>query len=369
MPIANPIASPPIGGILDRYLIRGFVRALALSLLCFTGLYLIVDFFDQIDDLLRAGAPVWTSFKYFLYKLPQMVSRVFPFGALFAALFSLGTLARAQEITAMRSGGLSLRRISLPVLLFSLLVGFFSFFWSESLVPIFTSKAQHIYRTQVRKKQPHSLLGTKDIWLRGEGAFISVERFDTKKNVLAGVSIYLLNPDFSLKGLIEAPSARWNGKSWEARGSMEWLFLPDGKMRQRKMNTALPLTETPDDLKVLARKPEEFSLFDLQKQIADLQAKGISATEYEVDVQVKMALPLVPPLLVLLAIPFALKGAQAGGIALSFGFTLLIGIAFWFLLAFAVSLGHSGALPPWVAAWLPNVTLASIALFYSTAEE
>ena len=364
-----PIVSPPLGAILDRYLIRGFLRALGISLVCFTGLYIVVDFFDRIENLLRAGAPIWTSFKYFLYKLPLMLSRVFPFGALFAALFSLGTLSRAHEITAMRSGGLSLRRISLPVLLFSLLIGFFSFFWSESLVPIFTSKAQDIYRTQVRKKQPHSLVGTKDIWLRGDGAFISIDKFEAKKNLLEGVSIYLLNPDSSVKGLIEAPSARWNGKGWEARGSTEWLFLPDGKMKQRKLNTSLPLTETPDDLKVLAREPEEFSLFDLQKQIADLKAKGISATEYEVDVQVKMAFPLVPPLMVLLAIPFALKRDQAGGIALSFGFTMLVGLGFWFLLAFSISLGRSGALPPWIAAWLPNVTLASIGLFYSTAEE
>ncbi|MFQ5903122.1 MAG: LptF/LptG family permease, partial [Candidatus Binatia bacterium] len=150
-----------------------------------------------------------------------------------------------------------------------------------------------------------------------------------------------LQPERSLRG----PWARWNGTRWEVRGGTEWFFLPDGQMTQRKVDTFLPLSETPEDFKLLARKPEEFSFFDLQKQIADLKGKGIDATEYEVDLQAKMAIPLVIPLIVLLAIPFALRHGPGGGMALSFGLTMLIGFGFWSVLAFSISLGHSGALP------------------------
>ena len=365
----NNIVLLPIGGILDRYLIRGFMRIFAISLLGAAVLYFIVDFFDRIDNLLKASTPLWTSIRYFLYKLPLLVSRVFGFAALFSTLFSLGILSRTQEITAMRSSGLSLRRISLPLLLLSILIYIFTFFWNEALVPIFTHKSQYIYKTEVKKKQPRSLIGTKDIWMRGKGAFISVDHFDTKRGVLEGVSIYLLDRDFSLRGLIEAPWARWNGTRWEVRGGTEWSFLSDGQMIQRKVDTSLPLLETPEDFKLLAREPEEFSFFDLQKQIADLKAKGIDATEYEVDLQVKMAIPLVSPLMILLAIPFALRHGSGGGMALSFGLTMLIGFGYWVVLAFATSLGHSGALPPWVAAWLANLILALVGLFFFTAEE
>lgn len=363
------IASLPIGGTLDRYMIRGFVRIFALSLLCTTILYLIVDFFDRIDHLLQTGTPLWTSVRYFLYKLPLLTSRVLGFAALFSTLFSLGMMSRTQEITAIRSSGLSLRRISLPFLLLSLLICVFTFFWNEALVPIFTGKSQYIYKTEIRKKQPKSLVGTNDIWMRGEGTFISVDHFDSKKSVLEGVSIYLLDRDFSLKGLIEARWAQWNGTRWETKGGTEWLFLPDGQMTQRKVDTLLPLSETPEDFKLLAREPEEFSFFDLQKQIADLKSKGIDATEYEVDLQVKMALPLISPLMVFLAIPFALRHGPGGGMALSFGLTMMIGLGYWFVLAFSVSLGHSGAFPPWIAAWLPNILLALVGLFFFTGEE
>ncbi|MEK7783118.1 MAG: LptF/LptG family permease, partial [Candidatus Binatota bacterium] len=58
-----------------------------------------------------------------------------------------------------------------------------------------------------------------------------------------------------------------------------------------------------------------------------------------------------------------------GGMALSFGLTMLIGFGYWFVLAFSVSLGHSGALPPLVAAWFPNLILLFVGLFFSTTEE
>ena len=359
----------PIGGILDRYLARGFIRIFAVSLLCTTVLYLIVDFFDRIDTLLQAGAPLSTSVRYFLYKIPLLLSRTFAFAALFSTFFTFGMLSRTQEITAMRSSGLSLRRISLPMFLLSFLICAFAFFWNEALVPIFTQKAQTIYKTEVKKKQPKNLIGTKDIWMRGEGSFISVDHFDTKKIVLEGVTIYLLNRDFTPRGLIVVPWARWNGTRWEAKEGTEWLFLPNGQMTQQPLNTSLPLAETPEDFKLLAREAEEFSFFDLRKQIADLQAKGFDTVQDEVDLQVKLALPLVSPLMVLLAIPFALRHGPGGGMALSFGLSMLIGFGYWFVLAFSVSLGHSGALPPLVAAWLPNLILAFVGLFFSTAEE
>ncbi|MFQ5852596.1 MAG: LPS export ABC transporter permease LptG [Candidatus Binatia bacterium] len=367
---ASRVASLPIGGILDRYLMRNFIRTFAITLLCFAFFRFIVDFFDRIDNLLKAGAPLWTSFRYFLYKIPLLLSPVFGFATLFSTLFSLGSLSRNHELTAMRSSGLSLQRLSLPLLLVSLLISLLTIFWNEGLVPLFTRKSQYIYKVEVKKKQPQSLFGTRGIWMRGKGFFVSADYFDAKKNVLQGAVIYLLNPDFSLKGLIETPRASWNGTRWEASGGTEWILLPDGQISQRtEAVTFLPLSETPEDFKVFAREPEEFSLFDLQKQIEELKGKGIDTTEYEVNLQVKLALPFISPLMVLLAIPFALRQGPRGGIALSFGLTMLIGFGYWVVLAFCVSLGHSGALQPWIAAWFPNLILALVGTYFFSGEE
>ena len=361
----------PLGGILDRHLIHGFLKIVATSLLCITALYLVVDFFDRVDSLLKAGASLWTAIRYFLYKLPLLVSRIFGFAVLFSALFSVGMLSRTHEITAMRASGLSVHRISFPLFISSILIGALNFFWNETVVPVFTREAQYIYTTEVKKKKgpSKSLLRTRDIWFRSEEAFISVGRVDPRRNVLEGLSIFLLNRDFTLRGFIEVPSAHWNGARWEAPRSVEWQFLPNGQMVPSEGDVTVPLSETPEDLNLLARDPEEFSFFDLKKQIADLRGKGIDAKEQEVDLQVKTAVPFISPLMVLLAIPFAIRQARSGGLALSFGLTMLIGFGYWFMLAFSISLGHSGALPGWMAAWIPNFTMTMVGFFFYSATE
>jgi lipopolysaccharide export system permease protein len=359
----------PIGGILDRYLAAGFLRIFFLSLTVAAALYVTVEFFDRIGTLVGAGASVPTVASYFFYKAPLFLSRVIGFATLFAALFCLGMLARTQEITAMRSSGIGVQRIALPLLLLAIGIGGANFVWNETLVPAFAHNAQTIYRTEIRKKQQQSLFGTRDIWIRGEGSFINVDNFDTASSVLENVTVFLLNRDFSLRGLIEVPKAQWEAGGWKVDQATEWSLPADGKMIRRETAAALPITETPDDLKLLARDAEEFSFFDLQKRIADMRSKGIDTTADEVDLHVKLALPFISPLMVLLALPFALKRQMSGSVSLSFGIAMLIGFSYWVLAAFCISLGQSGALISWVAAWLPNAIFLLIGLYFYTAEE
>ncbi|HZD42129.1 MAG TPA: LptF/LptG family permease, partial [Terriglobales bacterium] len=220
----------PLGSILDSYLGRGFLRIFFLSLVSCTSLFLIVEFFDRIGNFLDIGAPISTLVRYFFFKVPLAVSRVIGFATLFSTLFCMGMLARTQEITAMRSNGLRVQRIALPILLLSLLIAVFAFVWNEGIVPAFAHRAQTIYKTEVKKKRQQSLYGTHDIWIRGKGSFVNIDNFDVRTNTLDGITIFLLNRDFSLRGLVDIPSARWTGRGWEAQGASEWILAPDGKM-------------------------------------------------------------------------------------------------------------------------------------------
>ena len=86
-----------------------------------------------------------------------------------------------------------------------------------------------------------------------------------------------------------------------------------------------------------------------------MKSKGIDTTAIEVDLQIKLAIPLVSFLMVLLATPFAIKRQMSSNISLSFGITMAIAFGYWVLTAFCTSLGHGGALPALPAAWIPNI--------------
>jgi lipopolysaccharide export system permease protein len=359
----------PFGSILDRYIVAGFLRIFFISLAVITALYVTVDFFDRIGSLMEGGASITSIARYFFYKAPLLISRTIGFATLFSTLFCLGSLARSREIIAIRSSGISVERMALPLILLGLLICAFTFVWNETLVPIFTRNSQNIYKYEIKNRQQKSLLGTHDIWIRGDASFINVDYFDTRTTTLENVTVFLLNRDFSLRALMEIPSAEWTNGGWKSSDATEWNFSPDGKSFRQKITAALPITETPEDLKLLARDAEEFSYFDLQKQIAEMRSKGIDTTAYEVDLQTKLALPFVAPLMVFLAIPFALKRHRGGSVSLSFGTAMVIGFSYWVLTAFCISLGHSGALPSWISAWIPNFIFAMIALFFFTAED
>ena len=361
-------SSLPLGSILDRYLAAGFVRIFFLSLTVVTLLYVTVDFFDRIGRLLDAGVPLQTVARYFAYKAPLLISRVIGFATLFSTLFCLGMLARTHEITAIRSSGISVQRLALPLFILSLFICGFTFVWNETLVPVFAHRAQTIYLTEIRSKQQKSLLGTDDIWIRGENSFINVERFDARQGTLEKITIFRLQRDFTLSALVEIPRAQWSGNGWQTSRAVEWDLRGEEPLTQREVDATLPITETPSDLKLLAREAEEFTYFDLQKQIADMKSKGLDTTAYQVDLQSKIAFPLISPLMVLLAIPFAIKRQLSGNLSLSFGIAMMIGFSYWVLAAFCISLGHSGALPYWAAAWIPNAIFTMIGLYFFTAE-
>jgi lipopolysaccharide export system permease protein len=359
----------PFGSIVDRYLASSFIRIFIGSLLVFTAMFAVVEFFERIGALVDSGISVVTALRYLLYKIPLSLARVIGFAALFSALFCLGMLSKSQEITAMKASGLSTRRLAFPLVCLSMCICIANFVWNEGLVPIFAHRAETIYKTEIKKKQQQSLFGTKDIWIRSEGGFVNVDNFDSKNRILEGITFFVLTRDFTLQGTVGVPKAYWTGQKWEAQKGTDWRFLPDGKLTQRIVTTPPNIPETPDDLMLLAREPEEFTFFDLQKQITDMKSKGMDATAYEVDLQVKLAIPFISPLMVLIAIPLALKRRAGGGLALSFGIAILIGFGYWVLSAFSFSLGHSSALPPTIAAWLPNSVFALLGIYLFTVED
>lgn len=363
-----PFRTLPFGGILDFYIVRGFLRVFFASLICVTALYVIIELFERIDTLVITGTPVLTAIRYFAYKAPLLISRVVGFATLFSALFSLGVLVRNQEMTAIRSSGISVQRIALPLFILSLGICAATFVWNESIVPVFSQRADAIYKTEIKNKKQQSLFGTRDIWIRGENSFINVDHFDSRNSALEQVTVFLLDRDFNLRGVVDIPRAEWSNDRWAAQEITEWAFQADGTMTPVPLPKLPKITEKPDDLKALARDPEQFSFFDLQKQITDMKNKGLDATDYQVDLQAKLAIPVISPLMILIAIPFALKRRFTGSMSVSFGVAMLLAFSYWILLAFCLSLGHGGALPPSAAAWIPNAIFAMVGVFLFTSE-
>ncbi len=361
--------SPPLGSTLDRYLLALFARGFAAALAVVVLMHMMGDIFNRIDNLMGSGAAFSTAVAYFIHRLPLLISRGTGFAALFAAFLVLGSLSRRHELVAIRACGLSLHRVTVPLLLAALGISVATFLWNETAVPFSTSKAKHIYDVKVRKKQLQSVFGNKEIWMRSNGAFLRADDFDTERNRLHGLVIYRLTPEFRLDGVVEVPAANWDGTRWIPEGGTEWRLLAGGTVSRQSVGTALSLEERPDDFRIFARSPDEFGYFDLKARIDDLRVKGVDAVRDTVSLHTKVAIPLVIPLTILLAVALASKPGRKDNLVLNFGLAVAIGFAYWVLLGFCVSLGKAGAMPPWLAAWSPNMLVGVASLYFYTGSE
>jgi lipopolysaccharide export system permease protein len=354
----------PIAKILFRYLVSEFLRVVALCLVAFIVVYLIADFSDRIDDFLKHQAPVGAIVRYFLVRIPLIVNEVLPIAVLAAMLLSLGGFSRHNELTAMRACGLSSAQIVAPLLGVCLLLSVGIFAWNEKVVPYFATRAHYINTIEIKKRQMQGLLGDQQIWAHGQDTFYNIQSFDARSRTLVGITIYPIDPEFHLKGLFEIPQARWNGKRWAFRSGVGRVFAADGEIQTVALAPGtLDLREKPDDLMAARRDADEFSYSELSALIDNLRKKGLDTTEYLVDLQLKLAVPFIITVMALISMPLGMRNLRSSSLANNIGLGLLIGASYWFVLALAVSLGHSGALPPILAAWTANGIFAGIGFF------
>ena len=106
----------------SRYIVRQFLGIFIPILASFILLGVIVDFFDRLDILLRHNATVSAAARYFLFKIPLMITQVTPAAVVTAVLLSFGLLSRHNEIVALRAGGVSLGQTALPVIGMAVLI-------------------------------------------------------------------------------------------------------------------------------------------------------------------------------------------------------------------------------------------------------
>jgi lipopolysaccharide export system permease protein len=138
--------------ILFRYILREYSKIFGM---CFSGLvtiYLVIDFFEKVRRFLRYESGIVPILTYFALKIPSISFQVAPFAILVATLLTLGLFARSNEITAMRSCGISLLWMTSPFLLFATGVSMILFLFSSTVIPLASEKAEEVRAVQIEQR-------------------------------------------------------------------------------------------------------------------------------------------------------------------------------------------------------------------------
>jgi lipopolysaccharide export system permease protein len=338
--------------VISRYLIRECLSVFLPVVLMFLALYLIVDFFERLDLMLKNHAAVMSAVRYFAFKIPLMVTQIMPPAVLAAVLLSLGMLSRRNEIIALRASGVSLAQTAFPLLVLAVALSIGTLLWNETVVPYCTRAYEDVNYVEIRKRPQRSILSQREIWYHGSDGFYNIEEIEPRSKQLLGLTIYRCDPAFNLRSIIEVPSARWNGSGWVTTGAVEHSVTSDGQIVTRRLApNEVVIHETLHDFLEVHREPDELSYLDLRQRIEDLSRKGIDASSYLVDLNMKLAVPFIALVLASVAVPLAGRVQRHPSLAAIVGVGLSLGFGYWVLLALSNALGESGVLPAVVSAW------------------
>jgi len=350
--------------ILDRYVLKEFVKLFCLIVVSLICLYLIVDFFERIRMFLSNHASLGQILSYFSFTVPTILAQMIPVGILLAALLTFGMLSKHSEITAMKANGVSLYRIALPVIICSLVVSGFSFLLSEFVTPYTNQKAKYIKLIEVQKRQKLGSFKNNQIWYRGQEGIYNFSMFDPETGTLRGIRISYLDRDMNLTMRIDAREAQWKEGKWTFHDLLITTFPKDEfPYLTFRESSIIDLPETPADFMIVQKDADEMGYWDLRQFIHKVQSEGYDATRYLADMQGKIAFPFVCVILSVLGLSFSLlRQERRGGVAQSIGAGIVIGFSYWIVFAFALSLGRSGTIPPLLAAWTANILFGIAAL-------
>jgi lipopolysaccharide export system permease protein len=354
---------PRLSPTVDRFLVMRFMEPFIFSLGAFTAVFMLGDFFDRFDELVQYQGLNWLGLEYFLLKLPLIISQLLPIACLVGVLMSFALLNRSGEVLAFQGLGISRLEMAAPVLVVALLISLFDFGFSETVVPVTTRQARYLYTVEIKKRVEEGIFAFRRLWLRSRDGFLSVDRFDGRPPArLYGITFLHLGLDHNLVDVHKADGAIWDGHQWHISNA-HILRIGDKGSVSALGESTFPIQFRPADFILVRQDPEEFSLSELNHYIRSLKRKGLAPGSYVVDRDLKFAMPLACLIMVALGVALSIDPLpRHQTLGRSFGLGIVIGFGYWVILGFTSSFGHSGVIPPWLAAWLPNAIFGTLAV-------
>jgi lipopolysaccharide export system permease protein len=354
---------PRLSPTVDRFLVTRFMEPFVFSLGAFTAIYMLGDFFQRFDELIKYKSLGWIGLEYFALRLPLVVSQLLPIACLIGVLMAFSLLNRSGELLAFQGLGISRLELAAPVLVVALMVSLFDFGLSETVVPVATRQARYLYDVDIKHGVLEGVFAFRRLWLRPHEGFLTVERYDGRNPPqLFGVTYFQMSPDQQLVEVHKADTAVWDGRQWRLT-NVRRLRIDGSGVVTTVREPSFPIGFKPADFILARQDPEEFSLSELNHYIHSLRQKGLSPGGYLVDRDLKYATPLACLIMAALGVVLSIDPLPRHlSLGRNFGLGTIIGFGYWVALGFTSSFGHSEIIPAWLAAWLPNAVFATLAV-------
>lgn len=341
--------------ILDFYILKRFFGTLFFSLIALSVIFVIVDLLENLDNFLDLNADTMTIVKYYIYYIPEILKIIIPIGTLLSTLFTIGNLSVTNEITAMKSGGMSLYRVMIPMVLTGFLLSFGQLYFNGWVVPKANEQKLVLERKYLKKSEGRSIVNlyfrvspVENLLMRyynsdnKTGNTITLERF-------SGGS----NPRFESK--TDADIIKWNE---ELR---KWVLI-NGITRNygTSVNTITfdtletDINITHEQIVSLQRSTDEMNLSEIREYISLIKQGGKDVRMQMIEYHGEYAFPFSNLIVILFGVPFA-SVRKKGGIAIQIAAAMVISFMYLLFMKLSQTIGYSAEIEPLLSGWMANI--------------
>ncbi|MCB2180863.1 MAG: LptF/LptG family permease [Desulfobulbaceae bacterium] len=347
--------------LLDRYIFRQFFQNLLLVLGSLVAIYLLVDFFERIDDFTEKGKPLSLAVKYFILKIPFIYDQMSPVCILLAGIITLGLLNRNHELMSFNAGGLSVNRIILPLLAASFLFTLFTIASAQWILPPTVSKTNTIWHEEVHNRIANGIVRDGQVFYKGENGIYSFHRPDPTRHSFTEFAYTAFNENYDVILYLTANSATWSKKGWIFENGQQKTLNGDGQYDLKLYSTLqLQLPDSPENFFIPAYRVDELSLFQLlQNALTDYRNGDRQGL---VDVNKRFSFIFLGIPLLILSIPIILFMHKKWNRDLAMAIPMSCSLAFiaWALWSATQSLSQAAYMNPIAASWTIHLLLTLV---------
>jgi LPS export ABC transporter permease LptG/LPS export ABC transporter permease LptF len=353
--------------LIDWLMLSSYVRILLFIGVSAWALYLLVEFKGQIDDLLKNRLPMSLLWEYLEFRSPALlVESVVPVALLVATVLVFSQLSRSGELVALQASGISRRRAAVPLVVLAATAGALSLLASETVLPAASQRADEL-RAEIRgKRSPRTFYRPERRWVFGEdGRLYSYRRELRGGRILEGFTFLRIDREaFRLAERWQAERAVWDGSAWRLLRGWVRRFSPDGSERFETFEERREaLGEDPSFLVQEHQTPAQMNFLELSRYQRDLATAGYDVRELRVALYQRLMTPWVGLVMVILALPLALRAGRQSPLA-ALGISLALGMVYYAFMNAGVKLGEIGVAHAAVAVWSPTLLFAGAGLWF-----
>lgn len=347
---------------LERYITAAYLKNFLMAIFALCALFFFQAYLSAIYESKFSREQLLI---YHLLNLPHTLVQMAPPAILIATVFTLSGMSRFNELVACYSIGVPLKKIFSLLVMVTFMISCLMLVLQDRILPLTYKKRTNFYWHEM-KKQPDFFLDIKQnkVWYRSKNIIYNLRLFDPNRKIIYGMSVYTFDNDFNLLELVNAERAEFSPNGWRLMDGTVTLFNRDDPfpMTQKFSEKSLVISETPKDFQEIEKEVKGLRLKDLYRYIARIKQVGADTKNFEVEFHSKISLSFISVVMCMLGVPFSVRSRREGGVAKDLGLGLVVTFFYWLFHSISLSMGTNGALPPILAAWLPSMIFAGLAV-------